>query len=199
MKRRHFLFGCGACIGAGMSWSALAHSAADYDAMIPAYSLPEEMLPREVPLGNNFAAGEVHVDPGGFALYWILPGRRAIRYAVGIGRPGLYHAGEFHVGAKREWPSWRPTPDMIARDPAAYERFAGGMPGGPNNPLGSRALYLFDASGRDTWLRIHGTNDPSTIGRRVSNGCARLVNDQIIDLYNRVPIGTRVVLHPVLA
>ena len=85
---------------------------------------------------------------------------------------------------------------MIARNPSAYERYADGMPGGPYNPLGSRALYLFDDTGRDTYLRIHGTNDPSTIARRVSNGCARLTNDLIIGLYNRVPLDTRVVLHP---
>jgi lipoprotein-anchoring transpeptidase ErfK/SrfK len=100
------------------------------------------------------------------------------------------------IGAKKEWPSWTPTPGMLRREPEDYSRWRDGMPGGLNNPLGSRALYLFPPGRGDTFLRIHGTNDPSTLARRVSNGCARLVNDQMIDLYDRVPIDTRVVLHP---
>ena len=166
------------------------------DAAIPDYGLPEEYLPREVRIKNDFAPYEVHVDPAQFALYWTLPKKMAIRYTVGIGRPGLYEAGEFYVGAKKVWPSWTPTPEMIERDPASYARYADGMPGGIANPLGSRALYLFQPGRGDTFLRIHGTNDPKTIAQRVSNGCARLVNDQMIDLYNRVPLQTRVVLYP---
>jgi lipoprotein-anchoring transpeptidase ErfK/SrfK len=86
---------------------------------------------------------------------------------------------------------------MIRREPDRYTQFADGVPGGLKNPLGARALYLFQPGRGDTYLRIHGTNDPSTLARRVSNGCARLVNDQVIDLYNRVPMETRVVLHPI--
>ena len=100
---------------------------------------------------------------------------------------------------KRKWPPWTPTPGMIEREPEKYARYADGMPGGPKNPLGARALYLFDQGGWDTYLRIHGTDDPSTIGQRVSNGCARLTNDQIVEFYDLVPIGTRVVLQPVNA
>ncbi len=157
---------------------------------------PEDMVPREVRVRSQFAAGEIHVDPGQFALYWTLGNRRAIRYRVGIGRPGLYEAGEFTVGRKAKWPRWTPTAAMIKRTPS-YARWSEGMPGGPNNPLGARALYLYDARGRDTMLRIHGTNQPSTIGHAVSNGCARMLNEYIEDLYERVPIGTRVVLYPV--
>jgi lipoprotein-anchoring transpeptidase ErfK/SrfK len=151
--------------------------------------------PVEVPIRPEIAPGEIHVLPDAFMLYWTQPGARAIRYMVGIGRPGLYESGEFYVGAKKEWPSWTPTRDMIERTPE-YAEWEDGMPGGPANPLGARALYLFEPGRGDTFLRIHGTNAPSTIGTAVSNGCARLVNDQAIDLYQRVPIRSRVVLHP---
>lgn len=152
--------------------------------------------PRIVTIRDEIAPGELHVVPDVFTLYWTLPEGRAIAYAVGIGRPGLYESGEFTVGAKREWPDWTPTPGMLEREPELYEPYADGMPGGPDNPLGARALYLHRSSGRDSLLRIHGTNRPSTIGRAVSNGCARLINPQIKDLYARVPVGTRVVLYP---
>ena len=120
----------------------------------------------------------------------------AIRYGIGVGRAGLYHSGVFTVARKAEWPSWRPTNAMIRREPERYAQFADGVPGGVNNPLGARALYLYDDEGRDTYLRIHGTNAPSTIGSAVSNGCARLVNDHVVDLYGRVQIGAKVTLHP---
>jgi lipoprotein-anchoring transpeptidase ErfK/SrfK len=149
-----------------------------------------------VAIPPGFAPGEIHVDPDAFALYWTLQDDTAIRYTCGIGRPGLYEPGEFYVGAKKEWPSWTPTPDMIARQPERYAQYADGMPGGPDNPLGARALYLFTPERGDTFLRIHGTNAPETIGTAVSNGCARLVNEQIIDLYERVPLNARVVLYP---
>jgi lipoprotein-anchoring transpeptidase ErfK/SrfK len=192
MKRRDFL------TGAGLGLLVCSSSAvrATVPRSLPDYNMPEEFLPREVRIKNDFEPFEIHVDPGQYALYWTLPKKKAIRFSVGIGRTHLYEAGEFYVGAKKEWPSWTPTPEMIERDPASYARFADGMPGGLNNPLGSRALYLFQPGRGDTFLRIHGTNEPQTIGRRVSNGCARLVNDQMIDLYNRVPLETRVVLHP---
>ncbi|MFW6028145.1 MAG: L,D-transpeptidase [bacterium] len=157
--------------------------------------LPEELMPREGRMRGVFPPGEIHVAPDDFALYWTLPGNRAIRYAVGIGREGLYEPGEFYVGAKKEWPSWTPTDDMIAREPEKYAQHAGGMPGGLDNPLGARALYLFTPERGDTFLRIHGTNKPETIGRAVSNGCARLVNEQMIELYDMVPLDTRVVLY----
>ncbi|MGR3755919.1 MAG: L,D-transpeptidase [Tranquillimonas sp.] len=193
MNRRELLAYTGAASLLLSQTPALAHSG---DAAIPDYNMPAEMLPREVEIKEGIAPYEVHVDPGQFALYWTLPDRRAIRYSVGIGRPGLYEAGEFYVGAKKEWPSWTPTPSMIKREPETYAKWEDGMDGGIDNPLGSRALYLFQPGRGDTFLRIHGTNDPKTIGRRVSNGCARLVNDQIIELYERVPMDTRVVLYP---
>ncbi|SLN43194.1 L,D-transpeptidase family protein [Roseisalinus antarcticus] len=160
------------------------------------YVFPESMMPRLFRLAEPLPPGEIHVFPDDFGLYWSLPAGdgSVIRYSVGIGRAGLYESGEFYVGAKKEWPSWRPTDEMIARDPGSYEQYADGMPGGPNNPLGARALYLFEPGRGDTFLRIHGTTAPRTIGRRVSNGCVRLVNSHIAHLYEQVPQGTRVVL-----
>lgn len=151
--------------------------------------------PLIVSISNAFGPGEIHVDPSAYSLYLTLNDGKAIRYQVGIGRVGLYESGRFYVGAKKEWPSWTPTPDMIAREPHNYARYADGMPGGPGNPLGARALYLYRPGRGDTYLRIHGTNRPETIGSAVSNGCVRLINSHIADLYNRVPIGTPVVLH----
>ena len=159
-----------------------------------AQAIRPDFLPVEVAIRPDIAPGELHVLPDSFMLFWTMPGGRAMRYMVGIGRPGLYESGEFYVGAKKEWPSWTPTQSMIERNPA-YKQWEDGQPGGPNNPLGARALYLFVPGRGDTFLRIHGTNAPGTIGTAVSNGCARLVNDQAVDLYNRVPMKSRVVLH----
>ncbi len=166
------------------------------DALIPDYNLPEEQLPRIVKLRPGFKPFEVHVDPDFFYLYWTLPNNTALRYTVGVGMGSLYHPGEYYVGMKREWPAWVPTPGMLERQPEIYKPVVQGLPGGIDNPLGARALYLFTRENGDSYLRIHGTNDPATIGGAVSNGCARLVNDQVIDIYDRVPIGTRVKLNP---
>ena len=159
------------------------------------FILPKDFLPTLVNVPPSLPAGVIHVFPNEFRLFLILPNAQALRYTVGVGKPGLYHAGKFTVGMKREWPSWKPTPAMIRRNPDAYARFADGMPGGEDNPLGARALYLFDDNGHDTYLRVHGTNKPRTIGTAVSNGCARLTNDHITDLFDRVPVGAPVFLH----
>lgn len=185
LKRRTFLAGLAAG-GVITASPGLAHS----------FVLEDRFLPQLVNTRQDFAEGEVHVFPDDYYLYLMLARGRAIRYGVGVGRAGLYVAGTFTVERKAEWPSWRPTNAMIRREPEVYARFANGVPGGPNNPLGARALYLYDDHGRDTYLRIHGTNQPSTIGTSVSNGCARLTNEHIIDLYPRVAIGAKVVLHP---
>ena len=189
MKRRSLLM-TGLAAAAFPSFPARAHVNLPED-----YQLPEEFLPREVRLREEFAPYEIHVDPNQFALYWTQPDRKAIRYAVGVGRDNLYHSGEFYVGAKKEWPSWTPTQEMIKRN-AKYAQWEDGMPGGINNPLGARALYLFTPGRGDSMLRIHGTNDPRTIGRAVSNGCARLTNEHITQFYELVPMNTRVVLYP---
>jgi lipoprotein-anchoring transpeptidase ErfK/SrfK len=159
------------------------------------WALTEAQLPTQVRLKTKLPPGEIHVDPNTYSLYLTLPGNKAIRYTVGVGRGDLYIPGIFHVGAKKEWPSWTPTKEMIARSPSHYAKFADGMPGGPTNPLGARALYLFDDVRGDTFLRIHGTPEPWTIGSAVSNGCVRLVNEHVTALYEAVPIGARVVLY----
>jgi len=195
MNRRQFSVTAMAATLQGIAAPTFAHERGE------PYILPEEFMPRVVRLNTDLPAGEVHVDPNEFALFWTLEDNEAIRYTVGVGRGNLFHPGTFYVGAKQEWPKWKPTDDMMERSPESYGQFAEGMPlengqpGGIDNPLGARALYLFTESGRDTYLRIHGTNDPRTIGRAVSNGCARLVNDQVIELYNMVPLGTKVVLY----
>jgi lipoprotein-anchoring transpeptidase ErfK/SrfK len=118
-------------------------------------------------------------------LYLIQGNNRAIRYGIGVGRDGFQWSGLQKVARKQEWPDWRPPPEMIERQPY-LPRF---MAGGPGNPLGARALYL-----GQTVYRIHGTNQPDTIGHAVSSGCFRLVNNDVIDLYDRVPVGTRVII-----
>ena len=175
----------------GAAASALAAPAL---ASTQTYVVPEAHRPVMVDTRAGFAPYEIHVDPGNTALYWTLPDQRAIRYIVGIGTEERYVSGTFRVARKAEWPRWTPTKAMIAREPQIYAQHANGMPGGPGNPLGARALYLYEGN-RDTYLRIHGTHNPNSVGRGVSNGCIRMINDHVVHLYNQVPVGTRVVLH----
>ena len=114
-----------------------------------------------------------------------------MRYGIGVGKAGLALSGNAYVGRKAEWPTWTPTPNMIRRDPEKNLKYAGGLPGGPNNPLGARAIYL-SRGGNDTMFRIHGTNQPNSIGLAVSSGCIRMLNHDVIDLYARVGVGARV-------
>ena len=137
--------------------------------------------------------GTVIVDSGRRTLYFILSESAAIRYGVAVGKEGFSWAGIAQIGRKVEWPSWTPPAAMIQRRPELAE-FANGMPGGiPENPLGARALYLF-ADGRDTLFRIHGTNEPQSIGTAASSGCIRMLNEEVVDLYDRVYIGTKVIV-----
>jgi lipoprotein-anchoring transpeptidase ErfK/SrfK len=118
----------------------------------------------------------------------------AMRYGVGVGREeALQFKGTATIGRKAEWPRWTPTANMVRRDPERYGPVAAGLPPGPTNPLGPRALYLY-RGGNDTHFRLHGTIEPYTIGTNVSSGCIRLIDQDIIDLYSRVPAGTRVVV-----
>ncbi|MES2539336.1 MAG: L,D-transpeptidase [Pseudomonadota bacterium] len=158
--------------------------------------MPEEFLPRPIRFAEEQAPGTIIVDPDYFALYLVLTARRGIQYSVGVGRGNLYESGLFTLGAKKEWPSWTPTDDMIDREPDQYAKWADGMPGGPENPLGARALYLFDDRGNDTFLRIHGTPEPWTIGSAVSNGCVRLANEHVTELYDQAELGAAVMLLP---
>jgi lipoprotein-anchoring transpeptidase ErfK/SrfK len=136
--------------------------------------------------------GTIIIDSDSKFLYLVLDDFKAIRYGVGVGREGFGWSGVVEVGRTAEWPTWTPPKEMIARDPHAA-KFADGMPGGPDNPLGARALYLYD-NGRDTIYRIHGTNEPWSIGLNISSGCIRLRNEDIEDLYARVTVGAKVIV-----
>ena len=133
------------------------------------------------------AAGTVIVDTPHTYLYYVLGNGKAIRYGIGVGRDGFTWSGTETVSRKAEWPDWTPPPEMVARQPY-LPRF---MAGGPSNPLGARAMYL-----GNTIYRIHGTNAPETIGQHVSSGCIRLVNEDVMDLYSRVNVGTKVIVLP---
>ncbi len=142
--------------------------------------------------------GTIVVDPGSHFLYLVQGGGQAIRYGVGVGSEGFGWSGLAVVHSKQEWPDWYPPPEMLARKPDLREHMSQlqsglGMPGGPENPIGARALYLWQGN-KDTLYRIHGTNEPWTIGHNVSSGCIRLTNDDIIDLYNRAAVGAKVIV-----
>jgi len=138
--------------------------------------------------------GTIVVDQTSRYLYFVLPGGKAIRYAVGVGPVArAFPGGEAEIAWKAKWPRWTPTQSMIERNPKQYARNAGGVDGGPGNPMGARALYMHQ-NGVDTYYRVHGTNDPSSIGKAVSAGCIRLLNQDIIDLYNRVRPGAKIVV-----
>jgi lipoprotein-anchoring transpeptidase ErfK/SrfK len=157
--------------------------------------VPRRFRRREVDFPTSEAPGTIIVDPAARYLYFVLGNGRAIRYGVGVGRQGFEWAGEARIRRKAKWPRWTPPPEMVERDELA-RKWADGMPGGPTNPLGARALYLFQGN-VDTLYRIHGTYQPQSIGRAMSSGCIRLVNADIADLYERVKIGAKVkVLKP---
>ena len=154
------------------------------------------LLRQEVDYATYERPGTIVVDPGRRFLYLVREGGKAMRYGVGVGKTEAFNfQGEAIIGRKAEWPRWTPTKDMIAREPERYGPVADGMDGGPDNPLGPRALYLY-RDGRDTLYRLHGTTQPSTIGTKVSSGCVRLFNQDIIDLFGRVPVGTKVIVLP---
>jgi lipoprotein-anchoring transpeptidase ErfK/SrfK len=154
-------------------------------------TIDRDLLRQEVVWRGSEPSGSIVVNVPERRLYLIEGGGRALRYAVGVGREeALNFHGSAVIGRKETWPRWTPTASMIAAMPR-YRPYAGGMPGGLGNPLGARALYLYQ-DGRDTYFRVHGTNEPESIGHAVSSGCIRLFNQDIIDLYNRVPVGTHV-------
>ena len=137
--------------------------------------------------------GTVIIDTREKHLYLVQSGGKALRYGVGVGREGFGWKGAVEVNSKQEWPKWHPPKEMIARERARGKTLPEVMDGGPGNPLGARALYLWQDN-RDTLYRIHGTNEPETIGRSASSGCIRMRNIDAIDLFNRVPVGAKVIV-----
>jgi lipoprotein-anchoring transpeptidase ErfK/SrfK len=174
----------------------LASSAATLAApsIVGAFELNPIFTPQPVKIGPAYQPGQMLILPKAHFLYFVTAPRQALRYGVGVGKAGLEFTGTASIDVKKEWPTWRPTNEMIEREPKTYAKFKDNdyvQPGGPGNPLGARALYLFQ-NGRDTFFRIHGTTAPKSIGRSVSNGCIRMINEHVIDLYQRVPVGTKV-------
>jgi lipoprotein-anchoring transpeptidase ErfK/SrfK len=149
------------------------------------YAIAPQFQRQIVSYRGNERPGTIVVDTNDKFLYLVQEGGRAIRYGIGVGRPGFEWAGRKTVSMKREWPSWRPPAEMLKRRPD-LPRF---MEGGPDNPLGARALYL-----GSSLYRIHGTNEPHTIGQAVSSGCIRMLNEDVVDLYKRVKVGTTVIV-----
>ncbi len=160
-------------------------------AAIDITTMDSGLMRTEVAWKGNEKPGSIVVKVPERRLYLVMAGGRAMRYGVGVGRSaGANFRGMGVVGRKEKWPHWTPTENMMAAIPL-YRRYPGGMNGGPDNPLGPRALYLY-RDGHDTFFRLHGTIEPETIGQAVSSGCIRLFNQDIIDLYDRVPVGTHV-------
>ena len=169
------------------------------EAYRPGYGAPAQDLELNVNSSQRTAVlvanptseppGTVVIDTRSRHLYLIQPGGSAIRYGIGVGRQGFEWKGTARVGRKAEWPRWIPPKEMLQRRPDLPESMEGGL----ENPLGARALYLFQGN-RDTLFRIHGTNEPDTIGKAVSSGCIRMMNADVVDLYQRVGVGTRVVV-----
>ena len=210
LDRRSFLFGSAASLGAlGLAGCATT------DSMIPADMLalygpaPGEKFPipavdlrkvdpkywrRIVRYDSKEAPGTIIIDPANYYVYRIEGDGNATRYGANVSRPGFLWSGDAYVGRKAEWPTWTPPKEMIARQPEA-RKYAGGMPGGLDNPLGARVLYLYQ-NGRYTVCTIYSTSDPESLGKGVTSGCTGLLSQDMIHLYSRTPIKTKVLILP---
>ncbi|WP_121066514.1 L,D-transpeptidase [Chachezhania antarctica] len=210
LTRRHFIQTTTALFSASVATPLLASGRpsqaqmAAWDAQVtppgydPATSNPwglnPRFLPQRVVAKGGLVPGDIHVDAVARYLYHIEEGGTAMRYGVAIARGNLYEPGTYTIKRKVEWPRWTPTQNMIDRDPSLYAGMADGMDPGPQNPLGSRALYLY-VGNRDTYLRIHGTPQPQSIGGRASSGCVRMVMAHINGLYPNVTTGSTAYLY----
>lgn len=159
---------------------------------VPISQLPREFQRQVVRYKTAEVPGTIIVDTGSKHLYFVLPEGKAVRYGIGVGREGFEWKGDARIAMKREWPTWTPPREMIARQPELVQ-WQNGQPGGLRNPLGARALYLFNKGG-DTGYRLHGTPEWRSIGKAMSSGCIRLINQDIIDLYSRAEVGAKVVV-----
>lgn len=159
---------------------------------IPISKVPSKFHRQVVRFDTKEKPGTVIVDTSEKFLYLVMPEGKAMRYGIGVGREGFEWSGTARIGAKREWPVWTPPPPMIKRQPE-LAKWAGGMPPGLQNPLGARAMYLFNKKG-DSGYRLHGTPEWNSIGKAMSSGCIRLINQDIVDLYNRVDVGAKVIV-----
>lgn len=211
LTRRHFIQTTGALFSVPIATPAFSAPTSErskwnqWDARVtpasydPATSNPwgfhPRFLPQLVQANDSLTPGDIHVDAVARYLYHIREGGLAMRYGVAIAKGDLYEPGAYIIRRKTKWPTWTPTPAMIERDPDSYEQYKDGMDGGPTNPLGSRAFYLF-VGNRDTYLRIHGTPSPRSIGSRASSGCVRMVMAHIIGLYDQVETGSTAILYP---
>ncbi len=177
------------------AWDAQV-TPADYDpGTSNPWGLQPRFLPRRVEAKDGLTPGDIHVDAIARYLYHIQGDGTAMRYGVAIARGSLYEAGVYTIRRKAKWPGWTPTQNMIRREPEVYAKYEDGVDGGPENPLGARAFYLYEGN-RDTYLRIHGTPYPGSVGGRASSGCVRMVMAHIIGLYDQVELGTTAHLHP---
>lgn len=167
----------------------------DHGFTVPAVQVAKvdpEMLRQQVPYPTNQPPGTIIIDPSSKHLYLVTENNQALRYGISVGRSGFGWSGEADITGRTNWPSWTPPPEMIARRPE-LAKFAKGEPGGLANPLGARALYL-KTDGRDYGYRIHGTPEWNSIGHNASSGCIRMINQDVMDLYDRVPDGTHVIV-----
>jgi lipoprotein-anchoring transpeptidase ErfK/SrfK len=161
-------------------------------AAIDVGSFEQRFLRQRVPFETSEAPGTVIVDTKSRHLYLVEPDGMATRYGVSIGREGFGWTGEGRIGRKARWPRWTPPSQMIERDPS-LEKWRAGMPGGPSNPLGARALYIYFGD-QDSLYRVHGTNEPRSVGRAASSGCFRMLNQDVIDLHARVATGAKIIV-----
>ncbi|MGD9542574.1 MAG: L,D-transpeptidase [Methylocystis sp.] len=186
------LAGCNA--GTPLPDPRMSSRDAEFMALAPKASVSSQYERYLVDYKTNEPVGSIIVDNRSKFLYYVMPGGKAVRYGVATGQDAMAFTGRAYVGGMQEWPRWIPPKDMLERWPHLQPTAdAGGLPGGPDNPLGSRALYLYQ-NGKDTLYRIHGTNEPDKIGQAVSSGCIRMRDIDAIDLYNRVKVGTKVVV-----
>ncbi|CAD7056304.1 L,D-transpeptidase [Pseudorhizobium halotolerans] len=170
-----------------------ATTASDVAPSVRDRAVPEKYKRRMVRFSTNEAPGTIIVDTHNKFLYYVEGKNRATRYGIGVGREGFGWSGVVKIGRKAEWPSWTPPAEMRRREAARGHILPAVQKGGPDNPLGARAMYLYKG-GRDTIFRIHGTNQPWSIGLNLSSGCIRMMNKDVEHLYSRAPVGTKVIV-----